>query len=179
MQTLIDVFLSIKKKKLNILEVGSSSGERLKYIHDNYGHNVTGIEPSDLAIKKGKKNKIKILKGSSDYLPFKNKFDIIIYGFCLYLTDKKLLKISFNEADKALKKEGWIIIHDFYSKKPKKVTYHHNRSLYSYKNDYAKIFLKLHKNYNEYFRKIFDFNTKKYSDDKKNWEIISILKKQK
>ena len=166
------------KKKINLLEIGCSDGSKLKYIKKKFKCNVFGVEPSKKATLRGLKDKIYIENTTADKTSFKNQyFDIVIFGFFLYLTDRKFLNKIFNETDRILKKKGWLIIHDFYSQYPKKIPYRHDKRIYSYKDDYSKIFLRKKSNYMEYSKRIFDFYTKQYSVLKKNWEIISVIKK--
>ena len=75
-------------------------------------------------------------------LGFKNlKFDVLIYGFCLYLVDAEdLFKVVY-EADKILKKNSHIIIYDFYSKNSKYLNYRHDKRVKVHKYNFSKIFL--------------------------------------
>ena len=90
------VYLLLKNKILvlkNILEIGCSSGYRLNYLK-KYTHKGNyyyfGIDPSKEAIEHGKKFKNISLKiGTADNLEFDNQsFDLLIFGFCLYLCDR-------------------------------------------------------------------------------------------
>ena len=85
--------------------------------------------------------------GTADNIPYKrNMFDIIFFNFCLYLCDQTDYDKIYSSADKALKKDGIIIIYDFFYKKIKKIIYKHDKRLFSTKQDFRKIFLK-HKKY--------------------------------
>jgi ubiquinone/menaquinone biosynthesis C-methylase UbiE len=159
---------NLNNKIVNVLEVGCGEGSRLLYLSKKYKKvNFFGIDPSSAAIKN---KKIFLKKGTADKLPFKkNFFDIIIYGFCLYLTDNQdLIKIVF-EADRVLKKNGIIVILDFYSKKIKYRKFSHKPGHYVRKMDYSKLFSWC-PNY-----KILDFQKKKY--DKKDHTVVISLKK--
>ena len=159
---------NLNNKIVNVLEVGCGDGSRLLYLSKKYKKiNFFGIDPSSAAIKN---KKIFLKKGTADKLPFKkNFFDIIIYGFCLYLTDNQdLIKIVF-EADRVLKKRGIIIILDFYSKKIKYRKFSHKLGHYVRKMDYSKLFLWC-PNY-----KMLGFKKEKY--DKKDYTAVISLKK--
>jgi ubiquinone/menaquinone biosynthesis C-methylase UbiE len=142
-------FLEIEKiirkkgnfKNLNILEIGCSSGLRLSKIQKKYKCNCYGLEPSKLAIKKNLNKKVIIVNGTADKIKFpKNKFDIIFFGFCLYVVDlEDLFKIA-DETNRVIKKNGHIIIWDFYSKKFKRVKYKHDKRVFSIKYKFYKIF---------------------------------------
>ncbi len=125
-----------------VLEIGCSNGYILNDINKLFNCECYGIEPSVIAIADGKKfNNINLQVGTADNLPFEdNSFDVIIFGFCLYLCDRKdLFKIAY-EADRCLNSGGFIIIKDFFVSKPYKNAYKHKEGVYSYKMDYSKMF---------------------------------------
>ena len=133
------ILKNLNNKIANILEVGCGNASRLFYLSKIYKKiNFFGVDPSSAALKN---KKIFLKKATADKLPYKkNFFDIIIYGFCLYLTDSQdLIKIIF-EADRVLKKNGIIIILDFYSKKIKYKKFSHKRGHFVRKMDYSKLF---------------------------------------
>jgi len=159
---------NLNNKSVNVLEVGCSDGSRLLYLSKKYKKiNFFGIDPSSAALKN---KKIFLKKGTADRLPFKkNFFDIIIYGFCLYLTDNQdLIKIVY-EADRVLKKNGIIFILDFYSKKVKYREFSHKPGHYVRKMDYSKLF-SWSPNY-----KILSFKKEKY--EKKDYTAVISIKK--
>ena len=159
---------NLNNKLVNVLEVGCSDGSRLLYLSKKYKKiNFFGIDPSSAALKN---KKIFLKKGTADQLPFKkNFFDIIIYGFCLYLTDNQdLIKIVY-EADRVLKKNGIIVILDFYSKKVKYREFSHKPGHYVRKMDYSKLF-SWSPNY-----KILSFKKEKY--ETKDYTAVISLKK--
>lgn len=130
---------NLNNKIVNVLEVGCGNASRLFYLSKIYKKiNFFGVDPSSAALKN---KKIFLKKATADKLPYKkNFFDIIIYGFCLYLTDNQdLIKIIF-EADRVLKKNGIIIILDFYSKKIKYNKFSHKKGHFIRKMDYSKFF---------------------------------------
>ncbi len=172
--------LNKKKKIKSILEVGCGDGWRLDLIKKKLNVKCYGLEPSKKAIKNLKNRKIKVIRGTADKLNFKNfKFDILIYGFCLYLVDVgDLFKVVY-EADKVLKKNSYIIIYDFYSKKSKYLNYRHDKRIKVHKYDFSKIFL-WHPKYKLVEQKIFEmFKNQKTKKTKNNWVpvTITIIKK--
>jgi ubiquinone/menaquinone biosynthesis C-methylase UbiE len=159
---------NLNNKIVNVLEVGCGNASRLFYLSKIYKKiNFFGVDPSSAALRN---QKIFLKKATADKLPFKkNFFDIIIYGFCLYLTDSKdLIKIVF-EADRVLKKNGIIVILDFYSKKIKYRRFLHKKGHYVRKMDYSKIF-SWSPNY-----KMLSFKKEKY--EKKDYTAVISLKK--
>jgi len=159
---------NLNNKIINVLEVGCGDASRLSYLSRKYKKiNFFGVDPSGAALKN---KKIFLKKATADKLPFKkNFFDVIIYGFCLYLTDNQdLIKIVF-EADRVLKKNGIIIILDFYSKKIEYRKFSHKRGHYVRKMDYSKLF-SWSPNY-----KVLSFKKEKY--EKKDYTAVISLKK--
>ena len=81
----------INSNRKNILEIGCGDAKRLNYLKNKfYNNNYFGLDPSTFAIKFGKKinSKLKLKVGEASELKFDdNKFDIVIFGFCLYLCD--------------------------------------------------------------------------------------------
>ena len=136
-------YLGIKKKKLNLLEVGCCDAGLINFISQHFKHiKCHGIDPSSFSIKSQKNPDLNLKVATADKLPFKNDmFDILIYNFCLYLSDDEdLTKIIF-EADRVLKNNGVIFILDFYHKQTKYIKYVHHKGVFSRKMDYSKLFL--------------------------------------
>jgi ubiquinone/menaquinone biosynthesis C-methylase UbiE len=127
-----------------ILEIGCSNGWRLNLLNKIYKSYCWGIDPSADAIKQGKKEfkEVNLEKGTADALPYENQmFDMIIFGFCLYLCDRSdLFKIAY-ETDRVLMDLGNIIILDFHPAFQYRNPYTHHAGLYSYKMNYSNMFL--------------------------------------
>ena len=141
----------IKNDINNILEIGSGNGLGLYFISNNIKANANGIEPSKEGINLWE-NKysndfenshiISLQRGTSDYLPYKDdSFDLVIFGFCLYLIDRNLLFKSISEADRVLRDGGYLAIEDFDPSKIMMNKYKHCKGINSYKTNYSKIFL--------------------------------------
>jgi ubiquinone/menaquinone biosynthesis C-methylase UbiE len=135
----------IKSLGLNpssILEIGSSNGRRLTKLKEIYPHSTCrGLEPSQAAIDAAPKT-IEIKRSTADKIPYANKsFDLLIFGFCLYLCDPEDYFTIASEANRVLKDEGYIIIYDFYSRRPYINPYHHHAGIQSHKMDFGSLFL--------------------------------------
>tara|TARA_B100000427_G_scaffold178652_1_gene148663 strand:- start:445 stop:885 length:441 start_codon:yes stop_codon:yes gene_type:complete len=137
-----------------------------------------GVDPSTKSVKFCRDNNIKAFTGSADNLDFKsNYFDIVIYGFCLYLCDREDLPKIFNEANRVLKKKSWVIILDFFSHKEISKPYKHFKGITSYKCDYRKMFdVNL---FTCYSHKIFDHETFNFTSKANDWISISSFRKNK
>jgi ubiquinone/menaquinone biosynthesis C-methylase UbiE len=155
-----------KKRKYNILEIGCSNGKRLEFIKNFFNSSVYGIDPSSYAVKKGLLKKLKIKKGTADLLPYQDSFfDIIIYGFCLYLCDLEDFFLIAKEGDRVLKRGGKIIILDFFSQKKIIKKDKHNPNVNILKMNFSKIFT-WHPNFNLISKKRIDYMTLKTNGNK-------------
>lgn len=122
----------------HVLEVGCGNGWRLDKLWETYACNTTGIDPfSDRLFSRGRY----VIKGTAAALPGRrNEFDLIIYGFCLYLVDREDLFKVVAEGDRVLQDGGYLIIHDFFvMMDPYKRKYEHKDGVFSYKMNYFKL----------------------------------------
>ncbi len=146
-QTFDELYLGYKKyikEGMVILEIGSSDGHNLFKLTEDISCMAYGIDPSIDAITDGKQRfpHLQLKVGTADQLDFPNEsIDIVIFGFCLYLVDRKLLAKVIAETDRVTKENAYIGITDFDVKIPKKRKYKHFEDIYSYKYDYSKLFL--------------------------------------
>jgi ubiquinone/menaquinone biosynthesis C-methylase UbiE len=159
------------KKYGKIIEIGCGDGHLLNKIYKKKRkYSLYGIDPSSQAIKNKFNKHLKLIRGTADNIKFRNNFfDIVIFGFCLYLIDLNLLfKVMF-EADRVLKKNGIIVIYDFYNNKSIFKNYAHNKSITTHKMNFSKLFL-VNPNYKLIYKKVGDHENilkkSKYPDNK-------------
>lgn len=129
-----------------VLEVGCSNGWQLAQIADRFvACSCYGIEPSDQAVLEAGRHfpHIEVEPGVASTLHdyHTNCVGLLIYGFCLYLTDRDKLHTIVSEGHRVLAEQGHLVIHDFDPEYPHRVEYHHQPGFYSYKMDYAALFL--------------------------------------
>ena len=80
--------------------------------------------------------------GTADELPYDDaSFDVVWFGFCLYLVDRTLLMRTVSEADRVLRDGGVLAIVDFEPEAPCARPYSHRPGLLSYKMDHSRLFL--------------------------------------
>ncbi len=165
-------------QKLKVLEIGCGEGARLTWLAQHFDLDVSGVEPSAKAVELACSRGVKAIRGTADSLPFENQsFDIVVFGFCLYLCDRNdLFRIS-DEADRVLNREGWLVIHDFFSPTPVQREYHHRPGINSYKMDYRKLF-DWHPNYTCTSHRVVGHGENSFTDDSQEWVSISIMRKQ-
>ena len=125
-----------------VLEIGCADGWRLAALQERFGfQELNGIDPSADAVKATKKRGVEAERGFAHALPYPNDcFDVVIYGFCLYLVDRPNLFKAIAEGDRVLKDGGLMIVYDLATPMPCKNPYKHQQGLSSYKQDYAAIF---------------------------------------
>jgi ubiquinone/menaquinone biosynthesis C-methylase UbiE len=161
-----------------VLEIGCGSGARLGWLKDNRGFDCYGVDPSARAVAAAKLRGIQACQGTADRLQFDDhSFDIVMFGFCLYLCDRDDLFRIGAEADRVLKNPGWLLILDFYSPDPVKREYHHRSGLFSHKMDYQTLFT-WHPAYTSYSQRLRHHSGREYSDDPSQWVATSVLRKR-
>jgi len=128
-----------------VLEIGCSDGRRLAAISSLRPElgSLVGIDPSAAAVSDGRLRwpHLDLRLGTADRLPLDQLFDLIIFGFCLYLCDRDDLPRIVANADHSLSDGGSLVIIDFDPAFPSKRTYAHRQGVWSYKMDYAAPFL--------------------------------------
>lgn len=166
------------EKGTKILEVGCGEGGRLSWLRENCGFDCYGVEPSAQAVEVAKKRGIAAHQGTADHLPFDDDtFDILTFGFCLYLCDREDLFRIACEADRVLKNPGWLLILDFYSPAPMKREYHHRSGLFTHKMDYRTLFT-WNPSYETFAHKVRHHSDGSYTDDSNEWVATSVLRKK-
>lgn len=127
-----------------ILEIGASNGHRLALLKERYGAAVSGVEPSAKAVADGKARfpGVDLQVGAADSLPFADgAFDLVIFGFCLYLVDPRHHFRAIAEADRVLASPGALAIFDFIEPIPYYNRYAHLDGLRSHKTEWSRFFL--------------------------------------
>jgi ubiquinone/menaquinone biosynthesis C-methylase UbiE len=118
-----------------LLEVGCSNGWRVKAMEKKWKCTAYGVDPFF-------KNKLwNCRRGTADDLSQfgPETFDLVIYGWCLYLCDRDDLFKIVTEGDRVLKDGGHLVVYDFHTSKPHKRKYKHHEGLFSYKMDHASL----------------------------------------
>jgi ubiquinone/menaquinone biosynthesis C-methylase UbiE len=168
---------SISNSSLKILEIGCGDGSRLGWIKENLGSDCYGIDPSLLAVEKSCARGVNAKQGTADTLPYEdNMFDIVIFGFCLYLCDRDDLFCIASETNRILKSSGWLLIIDFYSSSATNNSYHHLNGIKSYKMDYRNVFT-WHPSYECFSHQVTHHESGYFTDKPNEWIAISVLRK--
>ena len=132
----------------NILEIGCASGKKISSLVEYFKATGFGLDPSQIAINRAKEvNKDSISQlnfevGVATALPYRDDmFDLVFFGFCLYLIPPSETYKAIMEADRVLKHGGFIAILDFDYGSLRVNPYKHVEGVFSYKNNYSQIFL--------------------------------------
>ncbi len=123
-----------------VLEIGCADGARLAVLESKFQCHVEGYDPA-YASKRGA-SLVQVWAGTADNLRYSaDQFDLLIYGWCLYLTDPEdYFKITL-EGDRVLQDGGYLIVYDFYAEHPYKTPYKHKEGMFSYHYDFSKLWL--------------------------------------
>jgi ubiquinone/menaquinone biosynthesis C-methylase UbiE len=162
---------------MKVLEIGCSSGDRLVWLKENLGLDCSGVDPSEQAVEVANSQGIQAYQGTADALPFENTvFDLVIFGFCLYLCDRNDLFRIVQEADRVLKSPGWLGILDFFTPVPLSRPYHHLSGISTYKMDCRTLF-DWHPSYICMTHKVRHHDDNTYTDKLQEWVGVSIFRK--
>ena len=149
----------------------------MNWIKNNLAIDVHGIDPSVKAIEYANKLDVKAKIGTGEQLEFPDSsFDYLIFGFCLYLCDRRDLFLIASEADRVLKDNSHLIVYDFFSPTSRTVPYHHKEGVFTHKMDYRKLW-NWNPNYVEVSHQITSHKSDSFSNDPEEWVAISVIKK--
>lgn len=170
-------FSHCNQKNSSLLEIGCGEGGRLVYLTKELGLECFGIDPSAKAVDAANNRGVTAFQGTADKLPFNDgTFDVVVFGFCLYLCDREDLFSIVREANRVLKPKGYVIIHDFYSPDGVTRNYHHLPGVISFKMDYRKLF-DWHPSYTCISHKVTAHGIDNFIDDPDEWVATSVIRK--
>lgn len=161
-----------------VLEIGCGDGTRLNWLREHRGCVCSGVEPSAAAVDVARARGIDARQGTAERLPFDDQaFDIVTFGFCLYLCDREDLFRIAAEADRVLRNPGWLMIRDFYSPTPVAREYRHRPGVTSFKMDYRTLFT-WNPAYTNTTHTVRHHLNGGQTDDRDEWVATSVLRKR-
>ena len=124
----------------SVLDVGCANGWRVERLIDRYKCKAFGIDPAvpEPPISRLEEPSFKHLRhghAGALYHYSNGQFDLVIYGFCLYLCDPSDYPAIVKEGDRVLADGGHIVIHDFAvldDEIPWRTPYKHKDGVYSH-----------------------------------------------
>jgi ubiquinone/menaquinone biosynthesis C-methylase UbiE len=174
---LVKKIAAICAGQARVLEIGCGDGSRLQHLSTRHGFEVYGVDPSAAAVACAIERGVDAKQATADALPFPDSsFDVVVFGFCLYLCDDEDLFQIAREADRVTRQSGWLLVLDFEAPSPVYRPYHHADGILSRKMDYASMFL-WHPAYTLVSREKFDHSTGKWTDDPAEWVSVVCLRK--
>jgi SAM-dependent methyltransferase len=138
-----EVIRDLKLNPERVIEVGCSNGWRLERLQKEFGCLTLGVEPGQRAVKEARARDLCVYRATADAMPIHSRWaDLLIYGFCLYLTEPGDWFRIASEGDRVLKAGGHIVIHDFAGDGDlKSVPYRHRRGVFSYHFDFGRLWI--------------------------------------
>lgn len=150
----------LKLTPKRVLEVGCADGWRLAKLRAKHHCEVFGVEPSRQACMEAAEKRIPVVQSTAAVPAVQGPFDLVIYGFCLYLADPaEWLRIAA-EGDVLLAPGGHMIVHDFIAAEDEVYArlYQHRDGLRSFHFDFSKLWL-AHPLYQMVSRRLADAET--------------------
>ncbi|MBI2309917.1 methyltransferase domain-containing protein [Candidatus Collierbacteria bacterium] len=144
----------------SVLEIGCNIGNKLAIFHSLGIKNLTGVEPQQYAIKKGKKRYpfIAFRQGTVFDLPYpSNSFDLVFTSDVLIHVSPKHLAKALGEIVRVSR--HFVLGFEFYSGKSQAVVYR-SHSDFLWRRDYKQDYLKLFPNVTVIYERKFNHNEK-------------------
>jgi ubiquinone/menaquinone biosynthesis C-methylase UbiE len=138
----IDPILALPLRPTRMLEVGCGAGRYIGELHRRLGGEAFGIDTSIKALEAARQNypEVTFSWGTMQHC-VEWPADLVMFGFCLYIMDRADIHWCIARADRMLMNGGYIAIHDFLPDRPTKGPYKHQDGLFTYKMDYAALWL--------------------------------------
>ncbi len=143
---LISFLKDLEEVPRHVVEVGCGNGSELFKICSALDCEGSGIEPSGEAVDAGNQLAIdlgiraELSRGTAEEIPLADETaDVVLFGFCLYLLDRRFLLPAMGEAFRVIRPGGFLAIVDFDPSHRHQRSYQHRPGVWSYKQDYAAI----------------------------------------
>jgi ubiquinone/menaquinone biosynthesis C-methylase UbiE len=182
---MLEALLPFRLNISNIMEIGCGNGSELQKLCAKLDAKGLGIDPSQSAVETGNARAqsmgvdFSLACGSADSLPAEeNSQDVVIFGFCLCWVDRRSLLQSLGEADRVLRAGGTLMIVDFDPDFPQKREYAHQSGVFTYKQDYSKVFLATEK-YCLVSKQSFSHQGERFEEDANERVALTVLHKSK
>lgn len=124
------------------LEIGCGAGQRIGGIADRFGADCFGFDPSSEAVAHAAARypAVSFKIGTADHIDMADgSVDLLVFGFCLYLTDPVDHFSIAKEADRVLKDGGVAVVLDFCTPRPYRNRYSHKDGVFSHKMEFSRM----------------------------------------
>ena len=161
-----------------VVEVGCGQGLRLQALAKDRNWMVSGLDPSLQAVTAARQLGVDAQVGTADCLPYADEsIDLLIFGFCLYLCDRRDLFRIAAEAHRVLRPSAWLSILDFWSPGQRTNEYHHKPGIKSYKTDLPAMFT-WHPAYVVTDHRLRHHTGRMYTDDPDHWVASTVIRRR-
>jgi ubiquinone/menaquinone biosynthesis C-methylase UbiE len=180
-----DVLGSFRGEIDNVLEIGCGDGRKVERMAAFFQARGAGVDPSTEAVAAGSKRlrdlnsaAIALSVGTADELPFEaGQFDLVHFGFSLYLVSRERVFRSLAEADRVLRAGGFLTIFDFDPLAMHMRAYSHQQGVFSYKVRYDEWFVATG-HYHLVAKRSFSHASVDFSKDDNERLALSVLYKE-
>ena len=184
-KTIKDVLGTVRADINSILEIGCGDGRKVESMAAFFQADGTGIDPSTEAVAAGSERlrdsgctTVTLSVGTADNLPFATgQFDLVHFGFSLYVVSRERLYASLAQADRVLRAGGFLTIFDFDPSVMHRRSYAHQPGIFSYKARYDEWFVGTG-HYHLVAKRSFSHASNEFSTDENERVAITILYKE-
>jgi ubiquinone/menaquinone biosynthesis C-methylase UbiE len=180
-----DVLGSFRAEINDVLEIGCGDGRKVERIATFFQARGAGIDPSTEAVAAGSERlrhsnntAVTLAAGTADELPFQaGQFDLVHFGFSLYVVSRERVFRSLAEADRVLRAGGFLTIFDFDPLAMHRRAYSHQQGVFSYKARYDEWFVATGQ-YHLVAKRSFSHTSNDFSKDDNERLALSVLYKE-
>ncbi|MBE1237243.1 class I SAM-dependent methyltransferase [Phaeovibrio sulfidiphilus] len=163
-----------------VLEIGCGGGAKLNELCQFFKASGFGVDPSASAVAHGNAtySSCQLSVATASKLPYEDdQFDLVVFGFCLCMIDRRDILKAVAEADRVLKQGGFLAILDFDPAFRHKRPYHHLPGLFCYKGPYPDLFT-ASGHYHPVCKESFSHTAPQFDKDSNERLSLSILYKE-
>src|SRR5262245_21083936 len=135
---ILDMITRMKLEPKIVLEIGCANGWRLDKLMDKYHCDAFGIDPCIEHPTQTTRGAY-LMPGTAENIITSRRFDLVIFGYCLYLCDPEDYFRIAQQSDAALLDRGNLIIFDCHTTLPYDTTYAHQFGVLTRKMDFAQL----------------------------------------
>ncbi len=130
-------------RPISVTEIGASRGDRVAAVARRYNCRAVAVDPSQAAVDEGRRAhpEVEFHVGTMDAVPMDEVFEVVLVNFVFHWVGRADLLRSVAEIDRLVADGGHLAVGDFLPPALARTPYHHRDGLWTYKQDYAEIFV--------------------------------------